>query len=491
MPLSIKKEGIGRQQDMCLCKMALDTKFVKEIGFQLDPAIWDEWGAVLYGFIESYVRQYDSSPMPVLKRMVKEKALTMRDEEQAMGVVRYAGEIQNYYEEHKELFTNDKYVRDLILRWIKLRNLTVLRDKLEAAVDAANPEAGEEALHRYSSVKQVEFTAVDMFTDIDKIARAYEEERGELFTLGGDLGKMTGPLSRGDFILVLGESGTGKSFVCLQIGYDAAIHAGLSVLYINCENTESQMIRRIYSNMTGRPRETKEVNLPKFVADTRTYNTDNSEGVVDKWRIQERRKKLEAPNLERDAMQNFLNNRVMESNGGQFKLQTFAPKELTVSALEHLLDNLRDYQKFIPDVLIVDYGDLLRPENMREDKRTQIDNIFLGLRAIALDRDICVISPTQSNRAGYGKDVKKANMAENIGNVNHASMILGLNHTDSEKERGIMRVKILKNRDGVERAEGVLCLGCMDIGRPIMYSKFLSSVNYNPGGDSKKEEDDD
>lgn len=488
MPLSIRKEGLGKQQDICLCKMALDPKFVQEVGYQLDPAIWDEWGALIYGFIESYVREYSASPMSILKRMVREKAQIIRDEEQAMGVVRYAGELMKYYEAHKELFNNDKYVRDTILKWVKLRNLTILRDRLDDAVDSGNTEAGEDSLRKYSSVKQVEFTTVDLLNDYSKIAGAFDEEEGELFSFGGDLGQMMGPIYRGDFILVFGESGTGKTFVCLQFGREAAMYSGLSVLYINCENSERRMIQRVYTNMTGRPRKTKEVILPKFVPDTRTYNSDSGEGTVDRWKIAYKKKLLEAPDTRPVTIQKFLSGQAMSANGGQFRLETVAPKELTVSGIEHLLDNLRDYQNFVPDLLIVDYGDLLRPENSREDKRTQIDSIFLGLRSIALSRDICVISPAQSNRDGYGKALKKSNMAENIGNINHASMVLALHHSDEEKERGIMHIRPLKLRDNKESATGVVCIGCMDIGKPIMYSKFANVVNL---GDTRRREDDD
>jgi len=476
--MKLTKTTTGNTQNICLCKLATDPRFVTEVGSQMSLDIWeDDWSRILFQMITDYTRAYNDSVLPVLPRLAKDKSSSIHDEDTAEAVIRYASHLADFYDDHQDLFKNEKFLRDTILRWIKERNLVVLQRKLEDALDSGNLEDAEGALHAYSEVKQVEIVATDLMHDANKIIAAYSEDKGDLLKLPGALGDMIGPLSRGDDMLVLGESGTGKSFVSLQIAYDA-VKKGLSVLYVNCENTDRQMIRRIYSNMSGCAKEDKTVDFPYFSPFQKEYSSDDGEAKVVTWNIAYKKKELKGPDLDKNSVDTFLKNRRLDSNGGQFMLMSFAPKELTVRGLEHELDNLRDYKNFIPDVLIVDYGDLMRPENSREDKRTQIDSIYLGLRSIALGRDLLLISPVQSNRAGYGRDVSKANMAENIGNVNHASVIIGLNHTPEEKEKGITRIKILKNRDGKEASEPIVCLGCLEIGRPIIQSKWMHEVHY-------------
>ena len=134
--MKLTKSVVGNQQIICLCKMASDYKFCIEVGYQLHPSVWeDNWSAILYGYIESYTRQYNSNAMPVLKQMAKDRADAIADEDTADATIVYARQIQNYYEEHKDLFANDKYIRDTILKWIKERNLIVLRDRITSAIE--------------------------------------------------------------------------------------------------------------------------------------------------------------------------------------------------------------------------------------------------------------------------------------------------------------------------------------------------------------------
>lgn len=474
--MKLLREEPSNTQLLCLCAMASDTRFTSEIGVQIPQSAYeDDWARLLAGWICDYSRAYGVSPMDNLVRFAREKSRTIQDEDTRDSVVTFARNVVDFYAGHKELFSNTKYIRDSVLAWVKERNLTVLKDSLQNALEEGNTMRAEEALTKYATVKQLEFTSIDMLHDVTGIIDAYEEERGELFQFPEALGQMMGPLARGDLMLVLGESGTGKSWFSLQLAMDA-VKNGLSVLYVNLENADSQMVRRIYSNMQGRPKDAKDCMLPYFESLGIDYSDDDATKGEQKFRIAYRKTHLDPPSTKRADVETFLRRMRMSTNGGRFLLETYAPNVLSCRDLEHLLDNYRDYRNFIPDVLIVDYVDLLRPENTRDDKRNRIDSVCLGLRKIALDRDILVVTPQQSNRSGYGRDVSKANVAENIGNVAHAAIILGLNHTQEEKEQGITRVKILKNRDGHEYAEAAVCVGCLDIGRPVMHSRWAHSV---------------
>ena len=81
-------------------------------------------------------------------------------------------------------------------------------------------------------------------------------------------------------------------------------------------------------------------------------------------------------------------------------------------------------------------------------------------------------------------------MSENIGNINHSAVVWGLNHTDKEKAAGITRIRVLKRRDGTQTGEFCLCVGCLDIGRPIMASKMMKDVVTGDGSDVDMDEED-
>jgi len=486
--MRITEKGISDNQTIALCMMAYDDKFTSEVGFQIADSVWeDDWARLLSNWICEYVRSYKAAPCENLYKLALERRNTIFDEDTADSVCSFSKAITSYRENHADLFRNYKFVMDTVLAWARRRSLEVLGQQINTAMDDGNVARAEEALHRYAEIRRVECTATDIMQDIGRISSAYDEDDGELLTLKGDLGVMTGPLARGDLMLVMGESGTGKSWVSMEIGMQA-MQSGLSVLYVNLENSDRQMIRRIYSNLTGRPRTKMRCRIPYFSKVDSVFDDDTGEETATKWEICYKDKVLSPPPTGSDEIAAFLKKKRLETNGGRFYLMSFPPKTLSVRDLERELDNLRDFKNFIPDVVIVDYIDLMRPD-VREDRRLQIDSICLGLRSLALARDILVISPTQINRAGYGRDVRKENMSENIGNINHSAVVLGLNHTDKEKAAGITRIRVLKRRDGTQTGEFCLCIGCLDIGRPIMNSKMMRDVVSSDTDDIEEEDE--
>ncbi len=53
---------------------------------------------------------------------------------------------------------------------------------------------------------------------------------------------------------------------------------------------------------------------------------------------------------------------------------------------------------FVPDVLIVDYADIMRSSNKYNERRFELELIYQELRNIAIQFNIPVITATQLNR---------------------------------------------------------------------------------------------
>lgn len=451
---------------LALCALAAVPRFSSEIGRQIRPEVWtSDWTRLVAGWIGDHIRRYGSMSIGMLRAVVRERSKDVPDRDTAEAARGLARTLALYYDDHSESFSDYKFLRDVAMDWLRTRNLEVLRDAVEDALDCGRTQAAEKAVRGYTEVRKVETSSVDLLRDVGKIAASYEDDSGVLFAFPGELGRMTGAFQRGDLFLIMAESGAGKSWMAVQVAYEAFIR-GLSVLYVNLEISESQMVRRFYSALCGRPRQDMVVDIPRFSDAGGVFEVESSPVHMD------------GVALDPKGVETALRALRMGSNGGRVRLVSEAPRSMTVRDLEHEMDDLREFSNFVPDVLVVDYGDLLRPENPREDKRVQTDEVYLGLRRIALDRNILVVSPTQSNRDGYGKDVRKQNMSENIGNVNHCAVLWGMSHSPKEKEMGITRVRVLKNRDNAEYADPAVCVGSLDIGRIVMDSKSRKLVRY-------------
>lgn len=133
---------------------------------------------------------------------------------------------------------------------------------------------------------------------------------------------------------------------------------------------------------------------------------------------------------------------------------------------------------FIPDLILVDYLDLVKSHDLRLEKREQLTEITLGLRNLAGEFDVPLISATQSRRAAYAKETHdEEDTSEDIGKAMHTDLLVTINQTPKEAKEGIMRLLLAKNRNG---PRGVMVQIQTDLERMCFYDP---TVEFNKSGE--------
>ena len=98
--------------------------------------------------------------------------------------------------------------------------------------------------------------------------------------------------------------------------------------------------------------------------------------------------------------------------------------------------------------MIIDYPDILAPEDPRQEKRHQINDTWKALRRLSQVLHCCVIAPTQADADAYkGKTQSMSNFSEDKRKMSHVTGMLGLNQTDEEKMAGVMRLNWIVLRE--------------------------------------------
>ena len=82
-------------------------------------------------------------------------------------------------------------------------------------------------------------------------------------------------------------------------------------------------------------------------------------------------------------------------------------KTATVSDLQTEVELLRQRENFIPDVIIIDYADLIKPDS-HDAKRHQLDDIWEELRAWGQTDSALIITASQTNRLSADAQYMKA-----------------------------------------------------------------------------------
>lgn len=87
----------------------------------------------------------------------------------------------------------------------------------------------------------------------------------------------------------------------------------------------------------------------------------------------------------------------IEGVSGKLLVKEYPTKTANTNVIRSHLDKLKQ-NNFKVDLIIVDYGDLLKPMTTRKEKREELETIYEDLRAIAKETNCPVFTASQTNR---------------------------------------------------------------------------------------------
>ena len=100
-------------------------------------------------------------------------------------------------------------------------------------------------------------------------------------------------------------------------------------------------------------------------------------------------------------------------------------------------------------MIIVDYGDLLRPTRQRNEKRIELESIYEELRGLAQEFKCPLWTASQTNRSGLNAEVITMEaISEAFNKCFVADLIFSISRTIEDKNTNTGRIYIAKNRNG-------------------------------------------
>lgn len=456
------------QEREILMRMATSTEFLRAIIPSVRPEYFkSSYARLVATWIAEYWGDYKKAPNADLQAVYQRKINELGDDEETQDALdAFLIRLSKDYAEGPEQ-VNIPFVIKEAIGYMKMRSLEDLRDKLEVAIIEKDTLGGEQLISNFMRVEAIGDSGVSLMRDHAKIAAAFLEEDEALFTLPGDLSAF-GNFVRQDLVAFLAASKRGKSWwamYCAQV----AMYRGWKVVYFNLEMAAKQPIRRFWTMIMGQPRKTADTTIPFF------EETEDSTEARKMYRVESKIEKREGMDLSKIATQQRNFRRMTRS--GNIRIVSLPAYSATIEDIEAHLDNLTYYDRFIPDVIIIDQGDLVAPsKGFKGEYRHMLDDIWKKMRRMAQERDALVISPTQGGRASFKKDAAEDDIAEDIRKITHVSKMIAINMSKKDREMGVCRLQMLAERDGVMRSEQVICLQALDIGKVCLDSRRASRV---------------
>jgi len=133
---------------------------------------------------------------------------------------------------------------------------------------------------------------------------------------------------------------------------------------------------------------------------------------------------------------------------GKLIIKEYPTKSASTKSIKNHLEKLKK-QNILPDVVIVDYADLLRPISHGAEKRHDLEGIYEELRGLASEFECAFITASQTNRGGLNAEViTMESISEAFNKCFVADFIFSLSRTPQDKQANTGRVFIAKNRNG-------------------------------------------
>ena len=129
-------------------------------------------------------------------------------------------------------------------------------------------------------------------------------------------------------------------------------------------------------------------------------------------------------------------------------IKEYPTKSASVQTIKNHIEKLRK-RGINPDIILLDYADLLRPVRSSSEKRHELEETYEGLRGLAQSYDIPCWTASQTNRGGLNAEVITMEaISEAFNKCFVADFIFSLSRTTLDKQSNKGRVFIAKNRNG-------------------------------------------
>jgi replicative DNA helicase len=426
---SLQSYGNGFQIKV-LSSLLKHKEFLQNMNDVLNTEMFDnpahKW---IVAEVLRYYYKYHTTPSPeslqVEVKKIDNDILKVSVIEQLKEALKATNEDKEYVEQEFANFCQNQQLKNAILESVKLLEKGEWED-IRHIINVAS-KAGQNKSIGHEYEKDIE-------------TRYRQEQRSAVPTPWGNINDLLmGGLGIGDLGLIFGNPGGGKSWMLVNLGAQAVV-AGFNVAHYTLELSEDYVGKRYDALFTG----------------------------IDAQQL----------HLHKDKV-----NSAIEQLKGKLIIKEFPMGKAGVNTIEAHIQKCRDLGS-PPDIVIIDYVDLLKSKTRSIDPKDAIDDIYSAVKGMARELKVPVWTVSQVNRMGAKDDVIEGDKA--AGSYNKmmiADFAMSLSRKRQDKVNGTGRIHIMKNRygsDGMTYAAKVnTSNGAIDINKEEMEEDDLTFDNGN------------
>lgn len=463
MKVRVTKDN--KSERRVLIAMIMNDRVLSDVADKWsEPGLFgNKWSNLVGGWAVRYFHKYGRAPRDHIQPAFERWADKSGDEDTIGLVSKFLGSLSKEYTSNPKQINSQAVIDEAgeLFNEVRIQNLV---RALQAQLDASNISEATNLLTQHQTIEMGVGAGVDVLQDENAVRAAFEDKAEPIIKYPGALGMFFGDaLERDGFIAFMGAEKRGKTWWLLEVAWRAMMQGRRVAFFSVGDMSQNQVIRRWSIRAAKHPIKPKTIRIPRLIEPP----DDDGIAIVthDEQEIQE------ALNWKRawGHLQRYAKKR-----GDCLKLSTHPNSSLTVTALNGILQQWEVEKDWRADVVVIDYADILAPENGRDDSREATNKTWKKLRGLSQERHCLVVTATQADASSYtAATLSRANFSEDKRKYAHVTGMIGLNATNSEKSEGITRLNWLVLREAEFSEETcVHVAGCLDIGQPAIESTF-------------------
>jgi len=504
--ISIRKGNIDLQFEKKIITLCItNTQFLKEVSLYLKVDSFQlKHAKMLFRWVESYFSKYDIAPNKAISDIFLVEKKNLPDDETEIISDLLSSLSLKYVNEEEDTKENVGYYADKCREYVRKRNISTKINEINGLLSLDRIDDAEDGLLNYKKLAIETSNWINPF-DEKEINNIFDtEEDNRLFKFPGDLGELIGWTERGTVTSIQAKYKTGKSFFLFEAAFQALI-SGKKVVIFSLEMSPSQSLKRIYSRITAatnnggeclypvadcvlsqngtckKPERIGKIALyshedyiPPFEEADPNYKfctacRKNKDGYeFASWYQKTNRAELNKKDVLRRS------DGVKKMFGDNLRVKIYPKFSASIPDIIRDLDYLETVEDFVADLIVVDYGSLLRGNAKDHEERHRIGNIYKEFGGIVSSRKCALFTASQTNRVGSKKQRADAgDISESFEITAHVDRLLILNQSDEEKRRGIIRLGVGAMRDGAfESDKEAIILQDLSAGQFLLDSYF-------------------
>jgi archaellum biogenesis ATPase FlaH len=304
--------------------------------------------------------------------------------------------------------------------WLLEQTLTLIRHQEfksfifdcadESEKEKPNFDRLEQDLQKILSIQPISDLGLFYF-DLDERYVRLTASKGERIKTGIEVvdQALEGGLAKEELVCFAGPSGAGKSYLLAIAGAHMLVKEKKNVVHYTLEMSEERTSLRYDMAV---------------LAQTKGEIMDDIEGA-------------------KNSLKNIKT--VLNKN---LVVKGFPTMSANANTLRTHLFKLREQQRFFPDVIIVDYGDIMDSRKKFSSKYDTQGAVFQDLRALAQEFKVPVLTATQTNRGAVGKAIiGQEDLGDSYDKARIMDALFTIVQKPEEKEDGYFKLYEAKVRN--------------------------------------------